>query len=149
MEPNPLPERPQFLSSDTLKFKGTNSGTIYITVTYDETGLREIFSTTGKNGNINDLANITSLCIFASMLLRTGTPAEELAKRLKVQKGTWAYWPLGNGAFPNKRCISSLPDLLGYAIEVSLQRRKKENESSKIQSDEPKSCSTEVSGTCS
>lgn len=75
-----IKDRPVTLEGITKKVN-IGCGSLYVTVNYDEHGIIEVFTNTGKNGGCPSQSEATAR--LASLALRAGIPIEEVVKQLK------------------------------------------------------------------
>jgi ribonucleoside-diphosphate reductase alpha chain len=94
----------------------TSMGHVFVTISYDLTGPREVFTTIGKAGSeINAMAEGLSRVISKS--LTGGIPPEELAHQLIDIKS--------EPVFDKGEWINSLPDAVGQALKKFMVWHKK------------------------
>lgn len=75
-----IKDRPVTLQGITKKVN-IGCGSLYVTVNYDDTGIIEVFTNTGKHGGCPSQSEATAR--MASLALRAGIPIDEVVKQLK------------------------------------------------------------------
>jgi ribonucleoside-diphosphate reductase alpha chain len=108
-------ERPKELSGVTWKIKGFDAGNLYVTVNHDGADILEIFVTGPISSSVGKLA---------SMMLRGGFHAREVAHSLDTTTGTHAIWF-------NERLLTSPEQAVAECVNIMLRRLQKLPESAK------------------
>ena len=101
-------KRPDRLTGETIRYS-TGHGDLYITVNRLEDSQEpfEVFLVLGKADNCNT-ANLEAIGRLASMSLRSGVPAEEVARQVRGITCCPAFY--------NGERIDSLADALAHAL---------------------------------
>ena len=102
-------ERPDALRATTHKIP-TGFGNLYITVTFLEEQPFEVFCSIGKSG-YSTMADAEAIGRLASLALRSGIPAIEVAQQLKGIGGS-------EPTFHNGELVQSIPDAIAKVLET-------------------------------
>ena len=100
-------------------------GNLYVTVNFDENGICEVFTNTGKSGGCPSQSEATGR--LASIALRSGMDPEEIIDQLRGIRCLSTIRQKGLG-------VTSCPDAIGRALEKVLkyQRELKEQADSLV-----------------
>ena len=111
-------ERPTMTRGITERYK-IGCGNLYVTVNFDENGICEVFTNTGKSGGCPSQSEATGR--LASIALRSGMDPEEIIDQLRGIRCLSTIRQKGLG-------VTSCPDAIGRALEKVLkyQRELKE-----------------------
>ena len=111
-------ERPTMTRGITDRYK-IGCGNLYVTVNFDENGICEVFTNTGKSGGCPSQSEATGR--LASIALRSGMDPEEIIDQLRGIRCLSTIRQKGLG-------VTSCPDAIGRALEKVLkyQRELKE-----------------------
>jgi len=101
-------ERPDALTAVTHKIP-TGFGNLYITVTFFNERPFEVFCSIGKSG-YSTMADAEAIGRLASLALRSGIPAAEVAHQLKGIGGS-------EPTFHNGELVQSIPDAIAKVLE--------------------------------
>jgi len=110
--PQPL-DRPDALTAVSHKIP-TGFGNLYITVTFFRERPFEVFCSIGKSG-YSTMADAEAIGRLASLALRSGIPAEEVAQQLKGIGGS-------EQTFHNGELVQSIPDAIAKVLESHVGR---------------------------
>jgi ribonucleoside-diphosphate reductase alpha chain len=105
--PQPM-ERPDALTAVTHKIP-TGFGNLYITVTFFNERPFEVFCSIGKSG-YSTMADAEAIGRLASLALRSGIPAADVAHQLKGIGGS-------EPTFHNGELVQSIPDAIAKILE--------------------------------
>lgn len=106
-EPLPYRPRPEVLAGETCQVE-TGDGRLYLTMNFDDEGLREVVANVGRSGGT--LFSLTeAIGRLVSLALKYRVPVVEVARSLMGIRGPN---PMGFG--PNQ--VLSIPDAIGKAI---------------------------------
>ncbi len=112
LKPRPRPQR----TVGTSEMYATGCGKLYITVNYDEVGLCEVFTSTGRSGGCPSQSEAVGRLV--SLALRSGVAEEEIINQLKGIRCMSTMRLRKNGS-ENANALSC-PSAIGKAIEHSL-----------------------------
>ena len=117
-------ERPTMTRGITERYK-IGCGNLYVTVNFDENGICEVFTNTGKSGGCPSQSEATGR--LASIALRSGMDPEEIIDQLRGIRCLSTIRQKGLG-------VTSCPDAIGRALEKVLkyQRELKEQADSLV-----------------
>jgi len=104
-------DRPDTLQSKTIRIT-TGLGKLYLTITYHENKVFEIFATIGKSGR-EVTAMTEGISRMVSLWLRSGGNLEDVVKELK---GIGGESPISSGG----KLILSVPDAIGQFLELEI-----------------------------
>lgn len=107
-EPPQPKERPDALTAVTHKIP-TGFGNLYITVTFFNERPFEVFCSIGKSG-YSTMADAEAIGRLASLALRSGIPAADVAHQLKGIGGS-------EPTFHNGELVQSIPDAIAKILE--------------------------------
>lgn len=120
--------RPDITTGFTEKVK-IGCGNLYITVNYDENGICEVFTNTGRAGGCPSQSEATSRLV--SIALRSGMDEKAIVEQLKGIRCSSTIRQKGLG-------VLSCPDAIGRLIEkVSIHRNGNSGERTKLQAVSP------------
>lgn len=125
-------ERPQVTSGITERVK-IGCGNLYITVNYDEKGICEIFTNTGRHGGCPSQSEATGR--LASIALRSGVKLETIVAQLKGIRCPSTIRQPGLS-------VMSCPDAIARTIErvTSMQHSSLPEEPIRLQGDREEGC---------
>jgi len=130
----------------------TGCGKLYVTVNYDDVGLCEVFTSTGRSGGCPSQSEAVGRLV--SLALRSGVAEEEIINQLKGIRCMSTMRLRKNGA-ENTKALSC-PSAIGQAIEHSLDdlrfKQSYESETSALKAHPESDAHTEtehhIQGTC-
>lgn len=115
LKPRPRPAR----TIGTTEMYPTGCGKLYVSVNYDNVGLCEVFTSTGRSGGCPSQSEAVGRLV--SLALRSGVSEEEIINQLKGIRCMSTMRLRKNGAVDTKAL--SCPSAIGQAIENSLKDR--------------------------
>ena len=118
--PAPLTPRPRpEITSGFTEKMNIGCGKLYVTVNYDENGICEVFTSTGKAGGCPSQSEATARLV--SVALRCGVPAEEIIRQLKGIRCPSTIRQ------PGMKC-TSCPDAIARVIKEVVDFTKKDGD---------------------